>query len=132
MRNAQDIRAELASAHEFYQSQIEASTKAAAPAIQVPAGWALVRTEPTVEMLDAGINEIDYDGNEVADNVRNVWLAMIEAARKDSPKGGSDAPTYTTGHCENRKKPSGCPLHNLQCGYPQCDRRQAGDAEVQP
>lgn len=83
------IRAELARAHEFYQSQIEASTKAAAPAIQVPAGWALVRTEPTVEMLDAGINEIDYDGNEVADNVRNVWLAMIEAARKDSPKGAA-------------------------------------------
>lgn len=49
----------------------------------------------------------------------------------DSPKGGSEAPTYTTGHCENHKKPGGCPLHNLQCGYPQCDRRQAGDAEVQ-
>lgn len=70
---------------------IDASPKGAAPAFQVPAGWSLVRTEPTAEMLDAGINEIDYDGNEVTDNVRNVWLAMIEAARKDSPKGGSEA-----------------------------------------
>ncbi len=43
-----------------------------------------------------------------------------------------EAPTYTTGHCENHKKPGGCPLHNLQCGYPRCDRRQAVDAEVQP
>lgn len=26
------------------------------------------------------------------------------------------------GLCENRKKPGGCPMHNLQCGYPACDR----------
>lgn len=32
-------------------------------------------------------------------------------------------PTYTTGHCENHKKPGGCPMHNLQCGYPECDRK---------
>lgn len=43
-----------------------------------------------------------------------------------------NAPAYTTGHCENHKKPGGCPLHNLQCGYPQCDRLHAGGAEVQP
>lgn len=50
---------------------------------------------------------------------------------QDSPKGGStDAPKYTTGHCENHKKPGGCPLHNLQCGYPKCDRKQATSAEV--
>lgn len=54
------------------------------------------------------------------------WLPLIDA----SPKGGSDAPKYTTGHCENHKKPGGCPLHNLQCGYPQCDRKQATSAEV--
>lgn len=47
-----------------------------------------------------------------------------------SPKGGSEARAYTTGHCENHKKPGGCPLHNLQCGYPQCDRKPASDAEV--
>ena len=49
---------------------------------------------------------------------------------EDSPKGGSEARAYTTGHCENHKKPGGCPLHNLQCGYPQCDRQPASDAEV--
>jgi len=43
-----------------------------------------------------------------------------------------NAPAYTTGHCENHKKPGGCPLHNLQCGYPQCDRQQASDDEVRP
>jgi hypothetical protein len=32
-------------------------------------------------------------------------------------------PKYTEGHCDNKKMKGGCPMHNLQCGYPQCDRR---------
>lgn len=28
-----------------------------------------------------------------------------------------------TGLCQNKKEPSGCQLHNLQCGYPQCDEK---------
>lgn len=34
-------------------------------------------------------------------------------------------PQYTTGHCKERAKPNGCGLHNLQCGYPECDRKPA-------
>lgn len=30
--------------------------------------------------------------------------------------------TYTTGHCKNHAQQGGCQLHNLQCGYPSCDR----------
>ena len=30
--------------------------------------------------------------------------------------------TFTTGHCANKAQPGGCQLHNLQCGYPTCDR----------
>ena len=30
--------------------------------------------------------------------------------------------TFTTGHCPNKAQPGGCQLHNLQCGYPTCDR----------
>ena len=30
---------------------------------------------------------------------------------------------YTTGHCQNHKQPGGCQLHNVQCGYPNCDRK---------
>lgn len=26
-----------------------------------------------------------------------------------------------TGRCEEKRKPGGCQLHNLQCGYPKCD-----------
>jgi hypothetical protein len=32
-------------------------------------------------------------------------------------------PKYTSGHCSNNKVPGGCQLHNLQCGYPECDRK---------
>lgn len=34
---------------------------------------------------------------------------------------------HTTGHCKEKAKPGGCQLHNLQCNYPACDRK-----EVQP
>ena len=34
---------------------------------------------------------------------------------------------YTTGHCKEKAKPKGCQLHNLQCGYPKCDRKPAQD-----
>jgi len=30
---------------------------------------------------------------------------------------------HTTGHCENHKQKGGCQLHNLQCGWPDCDRK---------
>jgi len=31
--------------------------------------------------------------------------------------------SYSAGHCENKKQAGGCQLHNLQCGYPACDRK---------
>lgn len=30
---------------------------------------------------------------------------------------------YTTGHCKEKAQPGGCQLHNLHCGYPDCDRK---------
>ena len=30
---------------------------------------------------------------------------------------------YTAGHCVEKANPKGCQLHNLQCGYPDCDRK---------
>lgn len=34
-------------------------------------------------------------------------------------------PAYTEGHCAEKRKPGGCQLHNLHCGYPKCDRKPA-------
>ena len=33
-------------------------------------------------------------------------------------------PKYTTGHCKEKAKSDGCQLHNVQCGYPECDRKE--------
>ncbi len=30
---------------------------------------------------------------------------------------------FTEGHCAEKRKPGGCQLHNLHCGYPACDRK---------
>lgn len=38
---------------------------------------------------------------------------------------------YTTGHCENKRQPGGCHLHNLQCGWPKCDRRNVARQPAQ-
>jgi len=44
-----------------------------------------------------------------------------------------EGPQFTTGHCENKAQPGGCQLHNLHCGYPNCDRRPApANTQVQP
>jgi hypothetical protein len=33
-------------------------------------------------------------------------------------------PEFTTGHCSEKKKPGGCKLHNIFCGFPDCDRKK--------
>lgn len=38
---------------------------------------------------------------------------------------------FTTGHCEYKKQPGGCLHHNVHCGYPTCDRRDAPTAQPQ-
>jgi hypothetical protein len=53
----------------------------------------------------------------------------IEQAEKQEPVA------YTTGHCKEKAQPGGCQLHNLHCGYPDCDRKAVATppaAPVQP
>lgn len=38
-------------------------------------------------------------------------------------------PQWTYGHCKEKAKPEGCQLHNLHCGYPDCDLRAMLSAE---
>lgn len=43
-------------------------------------------------------------------------------------------PSFTTGHCQHNSRPGGCQLHNLQCGWPNCDRKavEPSLADAQP
>lgn len=56
------------------------------------------------------------EGMTVIDEI-DALRAAIKAAEKQEPVD------YTTGHCKEKAKPGGCQLHNLQCGYPDCDRK---------
>ena len=47
----------------------------------------------------------------VAEKEREAWV-------KKTPT------TVTTGHCKEKAKPGGCQLHNIQCGFPACDRKE--------
>jgi regulator of replication initiation timing len=61
--------------------------------------------------------------------------AVIAAGMGRSPMRAaqpSEPKTYTEGHCPNRKHPGSCQLHNLQCGYPDCDRRPVKAAQPEP
>jgi len=39
------------------------------------------------------------------------------------PQPNQEPVEYTTGHCKQKAQPGGCQLHNLHCGYPDCDRK---------
>ena len=57
-------------------------------------------------------------------SIASDWVYKIDAAIAALRQPVPDAvQTFTTGHCKNNAQPGGCQLHNLQCGYPDCDRR---------
>ena len=47
----------------------------------------------------------------------------IDALRERLAQPVQEPVAHTTGHCENHKQKGGCQLHNLQCGWPDCDRK---------
>lgn len=57
------------------------------------------------------------DGNVIAQEALTAGRAAIDGAERVERE-----PIFTTGHCKEKQKPGGCQLHNLQCGYPKCDR----------
>lgn len=42
------------------------------------------------------------------------------------------AQAFTEGHCTEKRKPGGCQLHNLHCGYPACDRKPVTSSPFAP
>lgn len=67
----------------------------------------------------------DPDGNQralIASNIR-----ALKSATPSTIKAEPIAPAYTTGHCEFYKLIGGCPLPNVHCRYPECDRMPTGE-----
>lgn len=52
-----------------------------------------------------------------------AYLELKNALRDRLAQPEQEPVAHTTGHCENHKQKGGCQLHNLQCGWPDCDRK---------
>ena len=58
--------------------------------------------------------------------MKKVWFVdgqIIEQEIPESEIYKQEPVAYTTGHCKQKAQPGGCQLHNLHCGYPDCDRK---------
>lgn len=58
-------------------------------------------------------------------NITEARQALQDELQKLFTPLSDERPVFTTGHCKEKSKPGGCQLHNIQCGYPACDRKQA-------
>ena len=56
---------------------------------------------------------------------RSECERLIRAALYAQQAVPQEPPAFTTGHCKEHNQPGGCQLHNVQCGYPACDRKAA-------
>ena len=61
--------------------------------------------------------------NDMWVKLRQIEAFLAVLARGDYDTERPQEPQYTTGHCRENNKPGGCQLHNLHCGYPECDRK---------
>lgn len=75
------------------------------------------RTKGTVFTFDS-----EEDAELVFSSLIKPFKAM-EVSEKIIPVVDPPVPAYTTGHCQHKKEPGGCPVPNVHCGYPNCDRK---------
>lgn len=68
------------------------------------------------------IQKVNKDGWILADFEPQMY-STIAAIKEALAQPEQEPVAYTTGHCENHKQKGGCQLHNLQCGWPDCDRK---------
>ena len=59
-----------------------------------------------------------------------MWACWLDAWRQSAlmereALAKKPLTTVTTGHCKEKAKAGGCQLHNIQCGFPACDRKES-------
>lgn len=81
----------------------------------------------------ASVNAMDYEyqawaREALANQPAQQYSATSDHRLMDMPAQRKPV-SHTTGHCENHKQKGGCQLHNLQCGWPDCDRKPLTDEQ---
>ena len=76
-------------------------------------------------MMDRELFRQALDALELIDEAMPFPVAKltIKNLRERLAQPEQEPVAHTTGHCENHKQKGGCQLHNLQCGWPDCDRK---------
>lgn len=79
------------------------------------------------EAIQAAKNDELADEEQTGYSPESAARALLQKLAALAPPDAIRAaePAFTTGHCENHRRPGGCQLHNLQCGWPDCDRKPA-------
>lgn len=80
-----------------------------------------VRTLRRTGRLNPGVWWQMTDGNGDFWEQQPDHLVRVDNTRPAAVASHAEAFTY--GHCAEKSRPGGCQKHNLQCGYPDCDRR---------
>ena len=74
------------------------------------------------EALKMALEALEVATTPLAKDRQEVLRARA-AIREALAQPEQEPVAHTTGHCENHKQKGGCQLHNLQCGWPDCDRK---------
>ena len=81
----------------------------------------------TVAYLTAGGSpEIKFDDGSHGTYLLHEFVELFRYTTPQAqPAQPQPLPMFTTGHCKEKAKAGGCQLHNIQCGFPACDRKEA-------
>lgn len=97
--------------------------------------------EETIKRLEKRIEELlaqpaQEPPAQKCPNIKNCGGACFQCEYFNAEKGEMEYPVvqpplpvqpeaFTTGHCQEKAKPGGCQLHNIHCGFPDCDRKKS-------
>jgi hypothetical protein len=77
--------------------------------------------------FDCGPDDCVYNPDTLDGKALDKYLerfADLVAEREREAWAKKTPTTVTTGHCKEKAKAGGCQLHNIQCGFPACDRKE--------
>ena len=122
--------AEIAALKEKVKRQAEALTLAANAYERGQRDGIAAAVKATQALYDLMLDAQDITVVSAKQYATDGLLDVIDALQALSPGEWVAVPAekWTYGHCKEKVKPGGCQLHNLQCNYPDCDRRAAQEA----
>lgn len=88
-------------------------------------GRAIEKADEAIIVIKQALAAQTGEKNGQHDKIRSDLHGNMVVDRDASHDASSENFSSLTGHCKEKAKPGGCRLHNLQCGYPVCDRKPA-------